>query len=499
MAGFKIEQNVCTGRGFAATAANGFAEKFRTWAKKALVDGGPGWYEHDATQVAAGTNPYLVVSSHNAAGPNTPAKYIQLVIPTATSGRVHVFMYLYWDPVLHVGRGMYAAHNIPTLDSADFVYDFRGGPECLMLQSLTTTTWDGVFVDEFTPDANLIDSALATVTGAHYVNAGTHQVKTLDITGGNASALVDANGKCYVSIVFVSGVLWRIDIYNDSSRSGGNLVARSGNFTGISAGTFQSISCTQQNSSGLTIGIYIQGTTAADASIVWAYNKITVNTGEGAQFTVGNYYFIYDLTLQSSVNSVLIVSKSGDVLTVDKCYLPFPAGAKIGSYPHPFYSGGVGTALKQYPGALPYYNVQGTGSTYWQGSSGGCPQSFYDWVNVTTSWTGSGSVPPISGGSTDDKYLLTMSPDRRGRYMVQRPGIYEVKSYNLSTNASAYDGKTGYGQAKNVILGVIGTMSPNLHGRTLGGIDYTYFRTASSYMETSQSWAFMFRETQSNS
>jgi hypothetical protein len=493
MAGWKVEQAVCTGRGFSPASPNGLLEKFRTWVQKTLVAGGPGWYIHDDR--SAQPDPYIVVSSHNAAGPNVPAKYVQVVIPTATSGTVRVYYYIYWDPTLHVGRGLYAAHNLPTLDAADFIYDFRGGPEAMVIQTFTTTVWDLTYIDELTPDPNLLDSVNATTAVANYTHGVTHNIRTLGITAGLASALVDASGKFYASLVNTSGTTWRIDVYNDVAKGAGNLVAQSSTFTGPTAGVSQNVTLNQANSSGLTMFANLIGSLVADATIVWTYNKIEVLPGEGAQFVVGNYYFIYDMTLQCSVNSFNVVSKAGDVLTIDRLYLPFPVGAKIGSYPHPFVAGGSGQSLKSGVCAVPYYNVAGSPSAY--SGTGGSEQGFLDWVTLGSAWIGSGEGSPTASGSTDDGYLLRMSPDRRGRYAVQRPGIYEHKSYNRSSNSTA-DGQTGYGQLKNIIFGVIGTMSPNLHGRNLAGIDYTYFRASGQFMSTTQSWAGMIRETQSN-
>jgi hypothetical protein len=39
----QIEQDTCTGRGFADTDASGFCAKFKTWIQKAPASGGPGW------------------------------------------------------------------------------------------------------------------------------------------------------------------------------------------------------------------------------------------------------------------------------------------------------------------------------------------------------------------------------------------------------------------------------------------------------------------------
>ena len=496
MAGFKVEQAVCTGRGFSPGAPNGMLEKLKAFAPRALTSGGAGWYLHD-DQSALGTDPYIVISTHNAAGPTVVAKYIQVRLPTSTSGQIYVYYYLYWNPTTHKGFGLYGAYNVPTLDSADFIYDFRGGPECFFIQTLTATTWNGTFVDEWTPDPNLIDSVSATTSVANYTNGGTHQLRTFGITTGSSANLVDANGKFYVNVVNVSGTTWRIDAYNNTDRASGHLVAQSTNFSNPGSGVVANISLSQQNSSGLTLFANILGNMVADTSIVWTYTKITVGSGEGAQFVVNNFYAIYDFTLnQTSVNFFQVISKAGDVLTVDRLYLPFPNGTKIGSYPHNFIACGDGALLKQSRAGIPYYStIYGTSINYAGDAGSPSEQKFYDWTNLSTNWSGI-YVGPSAGASTDDGYINRLSPDRKGRYAVQRPGIFEVYSYGRLTS-QGLDGQSGYGQMKNVIAGVAGSMSPNLHGRKLSGIDYTYFRTLDQYLSAT-GFAAMFRETQSN-
>lgn len=83
---------------------------------------------------------------------------------------------------------------------------------------------------------------------------------------------------------------------------------------------------------------------------------------------------------------------------------------------------------------------------------------------------------------------------------MQRPGVVEIKSAGRHTSESN-DGQSAYGQLKNIIVGVVGSMAPNLHGRTLSGIDYTYFSTAGEHTASSNAtvYALMIRETESDS
>ncbi len=466
------------------------------------MTGGPGWYIHDdQSAIGGGADPYLVISSHNAAGPNVPAKYIQILLPVATGQQLRVYYYLYWNPTTHIGFGLYGAHNLRTDDSVDFIYDFRGGPECFFLHTYTTAaTWEGSWIDEITPDLNLIDSVAATTAVTNFTAADL-QFRGIDLLAGTQANGLDVNGNMYVSIIFVSGTTWRVDIFNNTARGAGNLIWRSNNFTGLAAAAnLTNVSGTAQNGSGVTYQVYLQGPTVADATIVFRQSKIEVGVGEGAQFVVNNYYFIYDFTVKNVVNSFKVLSKAGDVLTIDRLYRPFPLGSKIATLDHPFFVGGTGSTLWLQKGAIPYFGVTGTMAAYDQGAVNGIgsEQTKYVASTLGTIWSSSAWYGPHAISSAEDHYISKMSPDRRGRYAVQRPGITEVKPFGQSNNDSTFLGQTGYGQLKNVILGAVGTMSPNLHGRTLSAIDYTYFRQMNAYNSSGQSYAAMIRETQSD-
>lgn len=501
MAGFKVEQDVCHGRDFTAPAGSvkgGLLYCLATWAIKSLVNGGPGWFMHD-DQRALGTDPYIVISSHNAASPNTPAKYIQILLPTATSAQVRVYYFIYWNPTTHVGLGLYGAHNLRTDDSVDFIYDFRGGPECLFMQTYTTAaTWEASFIDEFTLDPNLIDNCLATTAVANFSGTGTTQIRGIDLVGGTMANAVDANGYIYISVVNTSGSIYRLDVFKDSGRGAGNLIWQSGTFTAAGSGVAAVITGTAQNGSGVTLRICMLGPTVADATITFRLNKITVGAGEGAQFVNGNFYFITDHSDgRNAVNSFQVLSKSGDVLTVDRLYRPFTAGSKVGSYMHPFFVGGTGSSLWGNRTSIPYYNVAGTMTGLDNSSSAVCEQNSYTAATLSNAWSVSTLQGPNTLTSAEDTYISRQSPDRKGRWAVQRPGVVERVPFGVDTNTLA--GITAYGQLKNIILGSQGTMSANLHGRTLGGIDYLFFRLMNAYGNNVQSWAAMIRDTQSNS
>lgn len=504
MAAWQVEQAVCHGRGFngpSGSDAAGLLYLLSNWAQRSAALGGWGGYMHDdqSSITDPGSTyggPYIVLSTHNAAGPNVVAKYIQVILPISTAGTIQVLYWLYWDPFTHTGRGCYGGHNIPTLDSADFIYDFRGGPEALVIQTFTNTgVWNASWIDELTGDPNLLDSVEATTSVTNWVDNGNIQIRGMDL-GGTAANALDASGNTYLSFINVSGSTWRIDQFSDAARS--TLVWRSSNFTALAAAANKlAISGTAQGGSGVTNTIYLQGPTLADVTIVFRYNKITVGTGEGAQFVNGNYYFIYDLLTRPSVNSFRVISKSVDELTIDRLYRPFPVGSKIGSYPHKFVIGGGSSGLLTQGATIPYFNVAGTMAA--TNAIAGMAHEFPDSVYPFTNWWS--GFPTYGGGigfSTDNAYIDRMSPNRKGEYAVQRPGIAEYFAWGNASN-QAGSGQTAYGQLKNIIVGSSAGMSPNIHGRKLSGIDYTYFRNVSSYVSNGNagSYAAMIRETES--
>jgi len=164
MADYQIESGACHGRGFAGLDANGFLAKFYTWVTKSAMSGGPGWYIIDDQSSIA--NPYIVVCDIASPVVNDidtgkaggPPKFIKISKIDAESGKIRAQYYCWWDTGTHIGQGLFAGYFINTYDDADFAYDFRGGDECMIIQSRLGTAWDSAMLDEWLGDTNLVEA-----------------------------------------------------------------------------------------------------------------------------------------------------------------------------------------------------------------------------------------------------------------------------------------------------------------------------------------------------
>jgi hypothetical protein len=396
MAAFQIESDVCHGRGFAGADPDGFLAKLYAWVTLTPASGGPGWYIHD-DQSSLGTDPYIVISdasspsvnSYNTGKSGGAPKFIRILLPTTTAGHVEINSYLWWDNTTQTGYGLWSGTFLETYDDADFVYDFRGGDECMIIQTRLGTDWDTFVLDDFVGDSNLLEAATAV------------------------------------------GVMQ----------------------SGVSAGS----------------------------SVV-----LQLDTGEAANFTADNYYYIFDMDGHSWVEycQVTNVSIGADQITVDAIGYDFPSGAVIGAFPHRYYMACNNLSLS---GSFNYSNRQ---SKLPYCSSDESGYVFHDQSGL------------IYGRFTPTRalgYLLCMDPGDDGVYAVQRPGIAE--SYRENTNSYAStDQNRGYGVTKNVYLTSLGSMARGQDGRVISSENWLYFQKESDvFSGGSGAIAVLFRDTESTS
>jgi len=167
MAVFQKESGTAHGRGFSAEDANGYLAKLDTWIVKAAGAGGPLWYVHDATHEASldGNEYYVVYTDTDTPSVNDidtgpsggPPKYLQVGMDTIRAGYVFVKGYAWWDDSTQTGYGQWFGYEVQTYDDADFEYNFRGGAECMILQTRRGSTWNTAMWDEWTGDANFLE------------------------------------------------------------------------------------------------------------------------------------------------------------------------------------------------------------------------------------------------------------------------------------------------------------------------------------------------------
>jgi hypothetical protein len=192
MAAYQIETGTCHGRGFVADDPTGFLAKLHAWITKIPANGGPGWYIHD-DQSTLGTDPYVVlcdtasptVNDYNTGPSGGAPKFVWVQLPTTTAGKVFVKGFLWWDNSTQTGYGQWFGKELFTYDDADFVYDFRGGAECLIIQTRLGSDWTTVIVDDFEGDTNLLESA--TKVGTLQSSATAGDSVTVQLGTGEAS------------------------------------------------------------------------------------------------------------------------------------------------------------------------------------------------------------------------------------------------------------------------------------------------------------------------
>ena len=101
--------------------------------------------------------PYIVVSNEPSPQVNQSCHIMTIGYLSAIGSQVRVQHQLGYDSVLDSLGFVWDGHYITTLDSSDFAYDFRGGDECMILQSRIGTTWYSCGTDTWTGDGNLLE------------------------------------------------------------------------------------------------------------------------------------------------------------------------------------------------------------------------------------------------------------------------------------------------------------------------------------------------------
>ncbi len=211
----------------------------------------------------------------------------------------------------------------------------------------------------------------------------------------------------------------------------------------------------------------LQSGVTAGSSIV-----LQLDTGEAANFTVDNYYFIYDFDGHSWVNSVKVTATDtgADQITVSTLTQNFPAGSVIAAYAHRFLAGGnEGGYSELYQGntlnnsssgacSIPYINTASSGFVF---HTPGAVVYGY----VTMEWTSS--------------YCSRANPNRKGNFGCSEVGIVENIGHN--DNTSTGYGHEPYGVVENVVISAIGTLAPGQDGRTDQGNNYMYFVASTDF------------------
>lgn len=192
--------------------------------------------------------------------------------------------------------------------------------------------------------------------------------------------------------------------------------------------------------------------------------------GQAANFTVNNYYFIFDFDAHTWVNccKVTATDTGTDQITVDVLGQNFPAGSVIGAYVHRWISFGNGNATS-------IANVLSLS----QGVNSKVP-----YVNAASNTyvihNQYGIIYGSANGAVCNDFLTRVAPNRKGNWGTE--DIYVVEHFfeNDSSQTGTTGAREGYGIIENVIATNKGTMSAGQDGRTDGGLEYLYFHAMSA-------------------
>lgn len=476
MAAMKREVGTATGRG---VDANGLLGRIAAFATRSIAAGGAGWFMHD-NMLADLTSPGIVITNVNNPGPNDNAKILRIYFNVANASCILFEPQYYWNPSTHVGRA-WTRRQIYTLDSGQFNYWLFGGPELFgIIAKVGSYDPTPCFMDEWVGDDELTQPEAngSSLAEDVYLESGDTQNQVSGYWNlQGASTWVDANGNLRFATV-VSGANMRIDVYGGPALD--VLIAQSTNTSGLG-----SLALTAVGGSGIsgTLNADLIASTTSNASIYCRYNRVRVQTGHGANFTVGYTYFMTDFQDYSTrISYGKVTAISGDVLTLDyiRPGLQFKSGGWITPYRARYYVYGYrawdNTALtpntanvsSQMDMALPYLSRRGhefQASLPTNGSTDGQVGTYY------TSFIGRG------GGRLD------RDPQP---YKGAQPLLGEFNGFNGGGETDMTEGR---GHPKNLVI------KPDWGGAvlgdsvTVGTIEYVII------FKSSYSWCFRYSES----
>lgn len=233
----------------------------------------------------------------------------------------------------------------------------------------------------------------------------------------------------------------------------------------------------------------VQSGASAGSSVV-----LQLDTGEAANFTADNYYYILDFDGLTKAQYVKVesVNTGTDQITIETLYEDVAAGSIAGAYIHRWVGFGDGSMASEYridfcttfgnpdcQSTIPY--CSGIGSTYV--------------INDHYSYGITGSI----GLDAARAYLQRMDPDDKGNYAVMRPGVYEGDRHNDSSGLTT-DMNRAYGILKNIYILYATSLASFLDGKTIGGSNFLFTQLEDElFSEGSSSYSILFLDTESTS
>jgi hypothetical protein len=163
------------------------------------------------TNAGTGTNyyllegPYIIVSDQVAPTTNQSCMILKVRMVSTEAAYIRVQYWMSFDTTNKVLYGLWGGYRIPTYDSADFAYDFRGGSETLIIQSRLGTSWSTALIDTWVGDSNLVEGIDKTGTLQSGVTAGSSVVlplssgQEINFTVNKYYYIYDFNGHSWVN------------------------------------------------------------------------------------------------------------------------------------------------------------------------------------------------------------------------------------------------------------------------------------------------------------
>lgn len=472
MAVWQIESGACVGRGFTAIDVNGFCAKFFTYITKLPAAGGPGWsilMDKSATPVTKtflpaavniGTEEITIAGHGYYTGEQVVLSNSGGALPAGLSASTYY--------VIKV--------NADTIKLAtSFAYAYAG--TAVNITSQGTGTHAAILEGPYIIVSNVAAPAINEVCfvikiGYRDLEAGYARIQQflgwddtnkipVGVWDGRRAATVDAGAFAYDFRGGAQGMIIQSRIGTSWNTAGIDTFTGAANFL---------------ESTAVITDLTAPATAGAGVNIA---------VTDSSSFTIGKYYFIYDLSVIPIVNYVKCTDiPDGTHITVLTLNDTFPSGAIIGAYPHRFYTFGTINYLAG------LYNFNNSWAL-----------SKIPYCSADAGFVFNNQAAQLIAGGIESSYMskaiLTHDPGDDLFYAVQRAFICEIYRENSGT-ATTTGMNRAYGTTNNIYLTSNTSLAQAQDGRTIGGNNYLFFQPDSAlFTGGSGTIAALFLDTES--
>jgi len=154
------------------------------------------------------SGPYIIISDEPSPQINQVCKFMKVGYGIPQGSYIQVQYFIGWNNTSKILGSIYGGYIIETVDDGNFAYDFRGGDECMILQSRIGTTWDSTGMDTWTGDSTFLEGLDHSGTLRSVGVPGTNSVAYLrsgessNITSGEYYYLYDYSQLPYVRLEY---------------------------------------------------------------------------------------------------------------------------------------------------------------------------------------------------------------------------------------------------------------------------------------------------------